>query len=259
MNFTRTATGTKTISKRKSAANAGRVVAVTFVFLGIVIIAGVSPALAVRNDCAFLSCGFGVLAPVVGNPIPSQILTSVPSSFMATLDESVYVNGNTYTYLFTTHNNGPNSISTLATTTLPSPIVGPTVKSFMDGALNFGIVTTGGPKGDSAGVGGLAYAGGNSAFDFLAGSFDVTSFKKNGVSGTGLASGDTLAWYGQAKLGPFPGTTTYLDGVASGGATLDPAPEPSTALLLGLGFPMLSGLVARRRRARPKVSAAIPG
>ena len=254
MNRTCTATGTKTISKRTNVTNAGRVVAYTLVFLGLVIIAGGSPASASRIDCAFASCGFGAVALTAGNPIPTQTLIA-PTSFSGTLDETVYVSGGTYTYLFTTHDNGPNAIGTLATSTLPSPIVGPTVKSFMDGSLNFGVVTTGGPAGNS--TPGYETAA-HSTFSFLPGSLQVTAFNKGGTPGTGLEAGDTLAWYAQAKLGPFPGVTTYLDGISSSGASLDPAPEPSTALLLGLGFPMLSGLLARRRRGRTKVSAVRP-
>ena len=255
MNITRTATGTKTISKRRSIAHRGWVVALTLFFLGTVIIAGGSPASAARIDCIFASCGFGVVAPVAGNPIVTQTLIAGGSSFTATVDETVYVNGNTYTYLFTSKNSATSSnpIGTLATSTLPSPIVGPAVKSFMDSALNFGIVTTGGPAGDST----AGYTGANSTFSFLPGSLQVGSLNKSGVP-SGLVQGDTLAWYAQAKHGPAPGITTYLDGFASTSATLDPAPEPSTALLLGLGFPMLSGLVARRRRARSKANAATP-
>lgn len=252
MNVTRTATGTKTISKRKSIARRGGVVALTLFFLGTVIIAGGSTASAARIDCIFASCGFGGVAPVLGNPIPTQTLIA-PSSFTGTLDETVYVNGNTYTYLFTTKNLGPNAIGALATSTLPSAVVGPTIKSFMNGTLNFGIVTTGGPAGSST----PGYEGANTTFQFLPGSLQATNFQKGG-SPTGLVGGDALAWYAQAKLGPAPGVTTYLDGISSSGASLDPAPEPSTALLLALGFPMLSGLVARRRRGRSKASAAIP-
>ncbi len=255
MNITRTATGTKTISKRRRIAHRGWGVALTLFFLGTVIIAGGSPAAAARIDCIFASCGFGVVAPVAGNPILTQTLIA-PGSFSATVDETVYVNGNTYTYLFTSKNSpfptSLNPIGTLATSTLPSPIVGPAVKSFMDSTLNFGIVTTGGPAGDST----AGYTGANTTFSFLPGSLQLTNFTKNGVPATGLVQSDTLAWYAQAKHGPVPGITTYLDGFASTSSTLDPAPEPSTALLLGLGFPMLSGLVARRRRARSKVGAA---
>jgi hypothetical protein len=244
MNFTRTATGTKTISKRRSAAHARRVVVVFTLFLGIVIIAGGSPASASRMDCVFAACGFGAVA----NSILTQNLNA-PGSFAATVDETVYVSGNTFTYLFTSKNSpaSSNPIGTLATST----IVGPSVKNFMDGSLNFGIVTTGGPAGNST----PGYdANVNTPFDFLKGALQV---HPNIGSVLGLQPGDTLAWYAQAKLPPVPGITTYLDGFASTTGTLDPAPEPSTALLLGLGFPMLSGLVARRRRARSKASAAI--
>ncbi len=252
MNLTSTVTGRKAISRRKRGVRAGQVVALALVFLGTVIIAGGSPASAARNDCIFASCGFGVVAPVAGNPILTQTLIA-PSSFSGTLDETVYVSANTYTYLFTTHNNGPNPIGTMATSTLPSPIVGPTIKSFMDGTLNFGIVTTGGPAGNS--TPGYDGGGGTTTFDFLTGALQV---HPGTASAPGLQAPDTLAWYAQAKHGPAPGVTTYLDGISSTGSTLDPAPEPSTALLLGLGFPVLSGLVARRRRGRTKVSTAIP-
>ena len=254
MNPTRTASGTKAISRRRSVTNAGRLVALTLILLGTVIIAGGNPASAGRIDCVFASCGFGVVAPVAGNPILTTPLVA-PGSFTASVDETVYVNGNTYTYLFTSKNNvlSSNPIGTLATSTLPSPIVGPAVKSFMDSTLNFGIVTTGGPAGDST----PGYTGANTTFSFLPGSLQATAFDKNGIP-SGLVQGDTLAWYAQAKHGPAPGITTYLDGFASTSSTLDPAPEPSTAMLLGLGFPMLSGLVAMRRRGRTKVNAATP-
>lgn len=254
MNPTRSASGTKAISKRRSLTNAGRLVALMLILLGTVIFAGGNPASAGRIDCVFASCGFGVTAPPP-NTIPTTPLTS-PSSFIATLDETVFVNGNTYTYLFTSKNSAlsSNSIGTFATSTLPSPIVGPAVKNFMDGTLSFGIVTTGGPAGNSS-SGYDTFTGGNTGFDFSSGSLQV--HPRTG-SASGLQVGDTLAWYAQAKLGPAPGITTYVDGFASTSGTLDPAPEPSTALLLGLGFPMLSGLVARRRRGRTKVGAATP-
>jgi hypothetical protein len=256
MNPTRSASGTKAISKRRSVTNAGRLVALTLILLGTVIFAGGNPASAGRIDCVFASCGFGVTAPPP-NTIPTTPL-SFPGSFVATLDETVYLNGNTYTYLFTSKSTtlSNNPIGTFATSTLPSPIVGPAVKNFMDGTLKFGIVTTGGPAGNSSpGYSLNDVPAGNTGFDFSLGSLQVHP-RTSTLSG--LQGGDTLAWYAQAKLAPAPGITTYVDGFASTSGTLDPAPEPSTALLLGLGFPMLSGLVARRRRARSKVSVAIP-
>jgi hypothetical protein len=207
----------------------------------LVLAQGAQPALASDADVASTS-GFGASVATSG---PSTF--SVPSNWSATLNESVFLGGGIYTYVFTLLNAATSAVglSSSSTATLGSP----NLDNFSN-LLNWGVVT----GSTTSGVD-------DKGFTFNPNSTIVAFASGTGCSGTNaigctsslLPKADQITFYLQSAFGPVPGTFGAIDGgTVASTSSLDPGPEPSTILLFGTGLLVLGALVRRRLPQLPQ-------
>ncbi|MGH9325160.1 MAG: hypothetical protein ACRD2B_00515 [Terriglobia bacterium] len=169
--------------------------------------------------------GFGTLVATLS---PSTTLTT--ADYSATLTESVYLSGTTYSYVYTASNSSTSTAGLTSAST--STIANPNANNFSSG-LDFGVVT----GSTSANLD-------DSGFTFNPSSLAVGM--TGGTTNT-VVAGDMFTFYAQSTLGPQAGSFSTQDGgLSNAGHSLDPAVEPSSITLVGLV--LLGGLLYERKR-----------